>query len=419
MGEARGMDEAVEADWRGFRGRLADRLERLDDDDWLRIEAEASEGTTPFVQFAAFGDTIRAEAAGGALDAHWTLPHHLQPRLDIRWDPPTAVEPYLYVERPRREVDRLAAESVGVLRNLLGVVHPSFLHAGGLEVDPELRVPAAREEIEDFDVSDVHDETPTYPMSRDHLRDLVDGALRGLLRVDEVQWDQDDDAPIRCGESLAFVRVRSDRPAVEVFAEIVLGAADSDRLSMELELLNQSHPYAKFFVRGEAVVMSHVLHTLPFVPHQFRLMTEGFLDEVDEVARALATRLDARRFFDLEPEPLPVPTLADLYPGLAMMLELMRDQHLTSSRMAALFDHDQHSVLEAIGVVRDQQVDLGDEDPDLVLALLRKGLRVIVDAEAARHRRRTSLPSKRRSRQEPLLSDSDVGIDSLDLGRSA
>ena len=289
---------------------------------------------------------------------------------------------------PRREVDRLAAESVDVLRHLLNVVHPSFLDADGLEVDPAVRGPAEPVESHvDLDVPDVHDEPPTYPMSRDHLRDLVDGALQALLQVDEVQWDQDDDAPVRCGQSLAFVRVRSDRPAVEVFAEIVLGAADSGRLSMELELLNESHPYAKFFVRGEAVVMSYVLSTLPFVPHQFRLMTEAFLNEVDDVARALATRLDARRFFDPEPEPIPEPTLADQYPALAMMLELMSDHHLTSARIAALFDHDQHAVFETIGAVRDEQVDLGDDDPDLVLALLRKGLRAIVDAEAARHRR--------------------------------
>ena len=101
------------------------------------------------------------------------------------------------------------------------------------------------------------------------------------------------------------------------------------------------------------------------------------------------------------------------------MLELMRDHTMTSSRLAVLFDRDQHAVIEAIQAVRSEAVDLGDEDPDLVLVLLRKALRAIVDGEAARHRRRTPLPPKPRTRQDPLLSDGEVGIDSLDLGRSA
>jgi hypothetical protein len=146
-------------------------------------------------------------------------------------------------------------------------------------------------------------------------------------------------------------------------------------------------------------------------------MAEAFLGEVDDVARRLALRVDGRRFFDPEPEEAPEPPLADLYPGLAVMLELMPTHHVTSARVAAMFGHDQYAVLQAIQAVRDELVDLGDADPDLVLTLLRKGLRAIVDAEVNRQRTVKRLPPKpQRSRQETLLADGEIGVDSLDLG---
>ena len=80
---------------------------------------------------------------------------------------------------------------------------------------------------------------------------------------------------------------------------------------------------------------------------------------------------------------------------------------------------DFSQVLEAIQAVREEMVDLGDQDAELVMALLRKGLRAIVDDESARHRGRKQIPPKpRRSRQESLIDDSDIGIESLDLGRA-
>jgi hypothetical protein len=407
MADLRGIDEQVEAAWRGFRARLADRLEQLGDDDWLRIEVDAaSEGSEPaFVQFAAFGDSVRAEAGG---------PETLV--LDLVWHAPDDAEPYLHVDRPRREVDRLAAESVTVLRDLMGVVHPLFIDADGLEVDPEARVPDAAPTP--GAVVHPEEEALVVPSSRDHLRDAVDTALRVLLDTDEIAYDDDEDAPVRSGSSLAFVRVRHDRPAVEVFAEIVLGADDAERLAMELELLNQSHPYAKFFMRNDAVVMSHVQCATPFSPDAFRAVVRAFLDEFDEVARILATRVGGRRFLDPAPEPSPEPTLADQHPCLFAMLELMRDHTMTSARLATVFEHDQYAVVAALQAVRDESVDLDDEDPDLVVALLRKALRAVVDGEVARHRRRKPLPPKPLSRQESLLSDGDVGIETLDLGRA-
>ena len=325
MGDSRGLDERVEADWRGFRGRLADRLEELDDDGWLRMEGEAGEGPTPFLQFAAFGDTIRAEAAGGALDAHWATPPHLQPRLELVWNAPTAIEPYLYTVCPRREVDRLAAESVDVLRHLLNVVHPSSSTSDGLEVDPAVRRPARpvreprrpRRPRRARRAADVPDVARPPPRPR---RRSVAGAAPG--RRGPVGPGRRRPGPVR-----PVVGVRAGSQRSPRGRGLRRDRAGRGRLRPpvdgSLSFLNESHPYAKFFVRGEAVVMSYVLSTLPFVPHQFRLMTEAFLNEVDDVARALATRLDARRFFDPEPEPIPEPTLADLYPSLAMMLELM------------------------------------------------------------------------------------------------
>ena len=417
MGESRGIDEQVEADWRGFRRRLADRLERLDDDDWLRIEAEAGEGSTPFVQFAAFGDTIRAEAAGGALDARGVLPPQGQPRLDLCWNPPTASEPYLYVECPRREVDRLAVESVGVLRDLLGVVHPSFLDADGLEVDPAIRVLRTR-------TRPTTSTSATCPTRRRRtpcrVTTSATSSTRHCGRCSRSTRSSGTRTTTRpsgaasrwrsCGSAMIVRRSRSSPRSCS--------APPTGRLSTELELLNQSHPYARFFARGEAVVMSHVLHTLPFVPQQFRLMVEAFLDEVDDVARTLATRLEGRRFFDPEPEPVPEPTLADLHPGL-------------SDARAHARPHDDVRTAGSPVRPRPARRGRGDpggsrrlgrrrrRDPALVLALLRKALRAVVDGEASRHRRRGTLPQKPRSRQDPLISDAEVGIDTLDLGRSA
>ena len=292
MDDEGGLTVEIERAWAGFRRRLADRLVAIDDDEVVLVEvttglgAEDLDGCEPHVRFSGRGERgIRVEVPGNhLLDQRSTIDAGGEAILVGAGFtlPDGDGELHAHLDAEHRDADRLAVGCVEVLRGVWGVVHPAFLSADGLESDvvvPDQVLAAAP----------VEDET-TLPTSHDELVRLVDAALLDL--TDEVEHDADGDVAFGAGMSVVFVRVCEDRPAVELFAELVMDPSHPERLPVELDILNRTHDFAKFYVAGPAVRMSYLLVAWPFNARQLLTVLRRMLGEVDEVAEALAQRVE-------------------------------------------------------------------------------------------------------------------------------
>jgi hypothetical protein len=417
--------EAVEAAWMEFRQRLSGRLAMMTGHDVFGLEVEVGaesgelSGASPYLQFAAWGEgMIRAEAvSNGYLDQRYRLTPDRESRLvELGWQAPTCAEPEepdegsanFWVDLPTAEAGRLATMAVGALREVYGCAHPSFL---GAEDDPL----AART---DFTQDD--DPEPTVPADSDELAVLVDRTLASMFE-EPLGRDPEGDVPIVAGASVLFVRIARDKPAVDLYCELVLGVRDRARAAVELDLLNGSHEIARFRLRDDVVVMEHRLLAWPFAASQLRLAIGLMLHGLDDTARALATRLGGHRFAEPAP-PLSrlAPDLAvdrdDDHPGMVALLELLHQDPPTLRMVSALFGGDVELIAGQLSRVRCGAQRLDGHDQDLVVGVLRRALRVAaLELADARDRGKSSgARATRVSRQLSLLPEAQPGFEVVD-----
>jgi hypothetical protein len=413
------LETSAELAWTGFRQRLANRLAEAADDDVLLIELETGvdedelSGAAPYVQFVAWGEEmLRAEVAGNHyLDERFELSPGDERRLiELGWSEPRCDddgEENFHLDLPRREADRVAVMAVRALREVLGCPHPTFLSADGLERDPE--TPAVAQASSAAGEAEL-----AYPDDHEHLQSLVDAALEVMFEGPATH-DEDGDLPIRCGESMAYVRVLADEPAVEVFADIVIDVSDRDRASLEVARLNFRSTHHQFVLRGDRIVMRASLLAWPFSPTQLRVVIGRFCGEVDDIATEAVATVGGRRFMEPSPDR---PAEDDVHPGLVTLLEILHTGRIAPATVAGLFDGDRRELVHLIVRIRAGERSCGDHPVEVVLDHLRRGLRFVADREASRElrserSRRTRRPA---SRQLSLLADEDVGQDSLGVG---
>jgi len=379
--------------WRGFRQRLADWLAAADEDEVLLVEVETGVDeedllrAAPYVQFVGCAeDMVRAEVVSNHyLDERFELTADDERVLtDMGWSEPVCDEDgdpvpgeaNFHLDAPLREADRVAVLAVRALREVFGCPHPVFLAADGLEQEsqPPAVVPNPGEGEAEL----------TWPDDRTHLQSLVDAAVAVTFEDEEVHHDEDGDIPIKCGQSVVFVRVLTDEPTVQVFAEIVVDVKDEERAVSEAARLNLRSHHHQFVVRDDRLVMRESLLALPFSPAQLRVVVGRFCDEVDDLAAEAAAAVGGRRF--LEPAPV-----------------------------AGLFDGDRRELVHQIHGIRAGRRSCGDHAEEVVLDHLRRGLRFLADQAASREERgrRTRRSA---SSQLSLLPDEDVGQDSLGVG---
>ncbi|MEJ7834042.1 MAG: hypothetical protein WKF79_14080 [Nocardioides sp.] len=416
-----GFDLAAEVDaaWVRFQGRLGDRLGVMEEDEGLLIEVETGldddemEGTAPYLQYAARGDgMLRAEVVGNTyLDDRFALADDDEERLQLMlWEAPDDDQRNYHHDVEIQDADRVAVMSVSVLREIFGVPHPSFLLAEGLERDPGAPEPSGPAPVARDD--DDEDRVIHFPHDGEELQGHVDTTVAAVVEQDQVEHDGDGDIPILAGSSMVFVRVSRERPAVELFAEIVNEVEDMSRLPVELDILNRGHPFAKFYVQGNAVVMMHQLCAAPYVPMQLTMMLTAMLRGVDDLARDLAERVGGQRFLELVPEEAAEPEAPALGTGdlaLLGLLELLHLRPVSSAMVAMLFDHDRGALVRTIVGVRTGSVSCDDLDEEIVLDHLRRGLHHVVGVDVPGRALR-SLPPKP-SQQLALLPEGEAPLD--------
>ena len=417
------LEAVAEEAWRGFRQRLADWLAAAGEDEVMLVEVETGVDeedllrAAPYVQFVGWGEEmVRAEVVSNHyLDERFELTADDERMLtDMGWSEPVCDEDgdpvpgeaNFHLDAPLREADRVAVLAVRALREVFGCPHPAFLMADGLE--QEFQPPAVVSNPGEGEAE------LTWPDDRTHLQSLVDAAVAVTFEDEEVHHDEDGDIPIKCGQSVVFVRVLTDEPTVQVFAEIVVDVKDEERAVSEAARLNLRSHHHQFVVRDDRLVMRESLLALPFSPAQLRVVVGRFCDEVDDLAAEAAVAVGGRRF--LEPAPArEAPADDDVHPGLATLLEILHTGRVGPATVAGLFDGDRRELVHQIHGIRAGHRSCGDHAEEVVLDHLRRGLRFLADQAASREERgrRTRRSA---SSQLSLLPDEDVGQDSLGVG---
>jgi hypothetical protein len=456
----------VEGAWARFRARLADVIAGLEGDEafWFDLEVgiddEDLPGAAPYVQFQARGGgLVRGEVVSNAyLDERFRL-DEADERLLLelgftaptrgRGDDQDSGSANFHLDVETREADRLAVMTVRALREVFGCAHPAFLDADelldayqGIPSVPAAApaalsapVPEAAAE-EEAGTSELADEPATFPTDHEHLQELIDKAL-GAMFERPLTHDRDGDVRVVTGKSVIFVQVVDDRPAVDLYAEVVSDVRDLERAAEEVAILNSGRSSMRFHVRDDQVVMRFRIYAWPFSPTQLRVALADVRRDLDDIAPALATRVRGRLFLEeapvAEPEPAPVTLLPlcdvlldpdDAHPSMVGLLELLVDGPVTPAVVATMFDGDAELLTGQIARLRAGAQFTGEHDPDMVAALLRKALRLVVEEKAARDafgRSRTS--TRRPSRQLALLPEPDgspaAGLWSDDLGETS
>ncbi|MCW2814198.1 MAG: hypothetical protein JWN84_1653 [Nocardioides sp.] len=418
----RDHDPAAQADaaWTAFRQRLADHLATMVDGAELVVSYVdlTDSDLPPYVDvLSADGGLVLTAASDAFLPDESPLTvEQVDLLVGLGWLPPDVdVDRQGFeLEVPQREADRAAVLLVRTLSEVHGVPHPAFLDAEGLEINgPIVAVatePGASDEAESPDDAAAH--AFVMPMTVTHLEELVEAALGAVFP--DVRHDEEGDIPLRSGHSVLFVRVRHDRPAVELFAHVVLRPTDPDRLPLELGLLNRDQELWRFHALDDRVVMSYELVTTPFAAQQLLHVVHRFLADVDDVAADLVARVGGRRFLEAvrARRTSPAPVVDDELP-IVGLLELCHLGRPRTRAVAELFDHDRSAIIRQIIRIRSGQQHCDGHDEDVVLTALRKALRLVSDG---RESGPVAVPSRPRTVQPSLLADDDLDEDTLDLG---
>lgn len=289
--------------WQRLQVGLAEQLGNLtDEDDHLILELPVGSdvGTTPYAQFAGFGDCmVRAELSGDA----YLAPLH---RLDAEsgsslrlggWLGNDEQELNWYVERPVSDAHFIALMIVWALRDVFGVAHPQLLtyKAWGPnsssavvlgiptsdEVPAELAIDASEETVEPFVLS---------PSDRDELMEMVQMVLHAKLG-ERPPVDDDGDVVLMHLEQPVWIRVRPEQPAIEIFARVAHDVRSRRATAVELAVLNGDNPWVKWVQRDRTVWQHLVIPGAPFVPVHLDGMVDVFLETMTKTRDDLVFRL--------------------------------------------------------------------------------------------------------------------------------
>ena len=223
------------------------------------------------------------EAVGSLTALGWCAPSH-GPEAE-----PDEGSANFYADLQRTRADQLAVMTVRALRDVFGVIHPSFL-TGDLD---ESGTGGDRPATEDGP----EEALAVRPRGREHLRALVDEALVPVVgRIPE--HDQDDDIPVSSGTGLVWVRVLPDAPAIHLFTILVQDVTDLDRAAFEVAVLNRDQRFFTFVLVEDAVMVHLYLPAFPFAPLHLRIMLGRLSEMRDSLDEDLAVRVGGRRPFE-------------------------------------------------------------------------------------------------------------------------
>ena len=291
--------------WEALRSGLETALRWLEEGQYLII-AERATGSY-FVQFAAQGaEEMLAEAVSNRfLDGWKRLDATAEARLRrLGRRPPVEIgdgPPNWWRQFPAPVEWGEAAElAVGTLSKAFDVALPGHLvyrafdRSGAEIILPVLgldREPGAAPEPE--------------------LAERVAAALRGILEVDEVNYDEDGDVPIRCDDAMVFVRVIPDPGFVAVFSPFLGDVAKSAALLDAVNDMNSEIRFARARVTGRSVTVATEVDPGAGMEASLHRACDAVAYISNHWGARLQERFGGRTFFQepVEAPPAPAPGL--------------------------------------------------------------------------------------------------------------
>lgn len=298
------FEQQTERAWGALESRLGTWLEEVPPDETVLIEmawSEEMDEAVPYVQLVVEGLTVRSEAVSNSyLDERFQLDvARVEQLVALGWhaDPEDDGNFWREDEVPD-DADALAGLLVATLRDVYGVPAPSFLEASGHGEDGPL-------EVDDlpFGLMVAEPETPSVDLTvslaadPDELRDLVAEAVSSVTEL-EAEFDPDGDIPVPAGETVIYIRVEEDSPAVTLFAAVLKDVRWTPRVGHTLNEVNLSIRYGRVVFHGGHVLLEYRMFARPFVPELLRHALVGMMSLVDGLDVRMQESIGGRTFAD-------------------------------------------------------------------------------------------------------------------------
>ncbi|WP_299575117.1 hypothetical protein [uncultured Williamsia sp.] len=218
------FDAALEAAWLDFRTGLADLLVdvAVDEEVVVRWAHDASSPWTPLLSFVGTGARrIRCTVVRGDLSADQTAVLIGDGWRRLR-------DGRVILEVGRRRVDEVCAAATDVLREVCGVLHPTFLDP--LDADTSHHATIQRSSRRDPGTAATA--STAHPVAdTEHLQELLLDTL--AAHADDAFVDADGDIRVHMGTQTIQLRVHPARPVVE-FVACVAAVCVDDRTVNEI-----------------------------------------------------------------------------------------------------------------------------------------------------------------------------------------
>lgn len=238
---------ARQMEWETLQARLGEALGCLEDGHFLLLTTRDEEPY--YVQFAVSdSEGIRAEAVANRYLAEWRRLDAIgEDRLRrLGWRPPSDIggrDVNWWREfRPGTDPAVPARLAVATLRKVFELPRPVALVYRAFSRD--------RQEILLPTLGLAHE-----PADRP-LAARVDAAMRDYLGADQLVTDDDGDRPVRCGDTMVYVRVVADPGFVSVFSPALVGVACTPALVEAVNEFNRSVRVARAVAFDDQVVVS-------------------------------------------------------------------------------------------------------------------------------------------------------------------
>jgi Putative bacterial sensory transduction regulator len=314
------------ASWHRFERALAASLEALDDDHFLIIEVKGTgnevdgtyHGARYYVQFAAHSSGLYAEAvSNGYLVGAERISCAQVKRLgQLGWLDPTHTPDTPDEQQPsdgstnhHRDFDEpvaygeVARQAVDTLRTVYGVTRPSSLEytafaskprnqilLPGLGIDRRVTPAPADDDVEAAETTT----PPLVPETPGQLREALEATIRQVTGNDVVGKDDDGDIPMRCANTVMFVRVVDDAPVVRIFAAVLREVRWGPALLDAINDINRDHRFVRAFWAANCVMLTVDIMAKPYVKDHVLWALENFRTTVDGIGDDLRRRFGGR-----------------------------------------------------------------------------------------------------------------------------
>ncbi|MGW6695863.1 T3SS (YopN, CesT) and YbjN peptide-binding chaperone 1 [Rhodococcus sp. NPDC054953] len=354
MSDGQAFDSAVDGAWREFRTALADRLALLEHDDTLVLGALSVDRSTLLVtvDFWRAGMHLVCTARHDDLAVDSVL---FDAARAGGWDEEPGHPDQVTLEVPIRQVDRAAAASVTVLRDIAGLTHPSFVHARTGAGPATLTAAMADAPVEPAPMTLPELEHPADPRE---LREAVARTLTWKYGTPPIT-DEDDDFPVTLDGFAGYVLPHPKQPQVRILVPLLREVTGRTRAAEVLADLNAELTFIRLTLTADQI---NAVIDLPGSPYAGAQLSDH-LDRMTTFLRTLDDRFERRlggRFCDdsraaarAQPDR---DSADDLPAGLLTLIQLDATETgtLDAGQVAQVCDHDRDTILRYLDICEEQ-----------------------------------------------------------------